>query len=195
MPRTPRKNQEERVVSTAACGLVRVSHILVASMRRKRSASWHGSGNVGVANIRITRPARKPKYGAYAIVSRAATALSPRLYRALVSLVRPDRPWLGFVLPASLYHRVHFHRRSGGPRPLVLLPSVLFALCLVLGRSVSRLGTTAPRTLRSGRPHCARWRRHAVPQTRSGLVRCGYAPRPAVLQQGTQSLFLGPQLG
>jgi hypothetical protein len=50
-------------------------------MYRKKSASWHGMGNRGVANIRITRPARKPTYGAYPIVSRVATAFSPRLHR------------------------------------------------------------------------------------------------------------------
>ena len=56
-------------------------------MRGKKSASWHGSASLGVANIRTPRPARKSTHGAYPVLPPPATALSPRLHRAVLPLV------------------------------------------------------------------------------------------------------------
>ena len=84
----------------------------------------------------------------------------------------------GAVQPPPLYHRMSFHRRPSRHRPLVLLPSLLLALRLVPGRPVSDPGPTAHRTLRPGRTHPAGRRRHLVPQTRFGPVRCRHHHDP-----------------
>src|SRR5262245_15570774 len=163
------------------------------SKKSRLPVSW--SGSLGVSRIRTTRPARKPTHAAYPLFPRPARKLWRRLHRPGLPTLRsaPDR--LGSVLPPSLHHRVHLHRRAGRPRTLVPLPPLLLPLRLVAGRPLPSPRSPASQTPLPPRPAAAGWRRHAVPQTRPGLVWSRHAPRPLALQQGLESLLLGPRLG